>query len=253
MACTAGSARQFLHVHDAAFSDRPALFSVPDHLLFGRANVIGFQNAGTRWRELRKLWTTRLLSQARIAEKSNVRQAEVAHMVDNIRRGGDSGTTSLNILTCVSHVTCNIMGRLVLSERLIETVRQEALHPLHTIVEETVRLLFTPLVGDFVPFLSFLDARAKRRMRALRARAGRLLDSIVARRVCARSDGIRFDDILDLLLDHTTEDQAFLNATILVKNESCKMSLNLIEILAKTHHKFLKKYHYPSRRISPVD
>ena len=61
VACNAATARQFLQTHDSVFGNRPE-FTMPDRILFGIRNNIGFQDTCDRWRELRKTWTTQLLS-----------------------------------------------------------------------------------------------------------------------------------------------------------------------------------------------
>ena len=140
-------------------------------------------------------------------------------MIATIRAEAEADCEPLDIAACMSHVTSNIMGRLVLSERILGTMKKT--HPLHAVIDDTVKLLFTPLVGEFVPLLSFLDAPVKRRMEEICGRTERVLGSIVDERLRLRSRGARFDDILDILLDHTQdsvdrESLNFINGTLLV-------------------------------------
>ena len=223
VACNAATARQFLHTHDSVFGNRPE-FAMPDRVLFGTRNSIGFQDTCDRWRELRKLWTTQLLSQSQVSKKRHIRREEVAHMIATIRTKAEANHKPLNIAACMSHVTSNIMGRIVFSERLVGTMKET--HPIHVAIDDTLKLLFTPLVGEFVPLLSFLDAPVKRRMAEVCGRTERMLGSIVDDRLRLRSQGLRFNDILDLLLDHTREcvdreSRDFINATLLVRIYIC--------------------------------
>ena len=219
VACNAATARQFLHTHDSVFGNRPK-FTMPDRVLFGTRNNIGFQDTCDRWRELRKLWTAHLLSQSQVSKKRHIRREEVAHMIASIRAEAEEPMAEpLNIAACMSHVTSNIMSRLVLSERLLGTMKET--HPMHALIKDTVELVFTPLVGEFVPLLSFLNVPVKRRMTELRGRTERMLGSMVGDRLRLRSRGLRSDDILDILLDHTREcvDQEsrdFIYGTLLV-------------------------------------
>lgn len=221
VACTADMAHEFLHSHDALFCDRPRVGMV--NLLFSDTqSVIGFENSGPRWRFLRKLWTSQLLSQAMLGKNQHIRQEEVVSMLASIKAEAES-SSSVNVLNCLVHVTGNIMGRLVMSQRFFDSLHRP--HELYTLISSTVQLMFTPLVGDFVPLFSWVDIRTKKEMVTTRMQVEKLFGRLVDKRLETRSteQNAESHDIIDVLLDEAggvpdAKFRGFMYDTMLVKN-----------------------------------
>jgi hypothetical protein len=75
-------AMEVLKNHDADFASRP-LSVAAKHISFDWNNIV-FTPYGDHWRLLRKIWTTKLLTKARLTSFELGRQEEVAYMVENI-------------------------------------------------------------------------------------------------------------------------------------------------------------------------
>lgn len=94
-----------------------------------------------------------LLSAKRVRSFRAVREEEVEATMDNIRHSCSSGSTLLNLSETLSRVTNNVVCRVALGR----TYGGERGRGFKRLLEEFTELLGSFVVGDYVPWLEFLD------------------------------------------------------------------------------------------------
>ncbi|KAI5068238.1 hypothetical protein GOP47_0016583 [Adiantum capillus-veneris] len=167
-------AKELLLTHDRAFANRIPFVFV-DTLLYGFNRAVAFATYNPRWVWIRKMFTQELLSAKRLQELSHVRYDEVRKLMHRFAHAA-SRSYSVNVGECLADSIADSTARLIHSKTLSE-VAAELPDLIRRSVTEAV-----PTLGDFFPFLRFLDAIPKRRMRYFHRRLDRIFDSIVDER-----------------------------------------------------------------------
>lgn len=187
-------AKEFLQNHDKNFSDRPKL-RVSEALHYGQQNGLGHRR---KWRELRRLLNLELLTQKRLQEYEHMRHEEVAGMIELIERQSKEGEGNVDVRKCVSIVATNIIARLAFSTRLVDWTTGVC-HELQHVIVEANRITFALLIGDYIPFLGWLDVVTLNRMRGVHRRVDELLSNFVGQRLREETNQPA-QDFLDVLL-----------------------------------------------------
>ncbi|PNT78334.1 cytochrome P450 84A1 [Brachypodium distachyon] len=168
-------AREVLSVQDAAFSGRPASAAVA-YLTYGRADM-AFAPYGRFWRQVRRLSSTRLFSSRRSQSWLAVRD-ESAALVRAIAESSGSGGEVVDVGELMFVLTKNVVFRAAFGAGESRGRRQEELvERLHEFSE----LMGVFSVGDFFPWLRWVDGLRGVNGRLRRARGGldELVDGII--------------------------------------------------------------------------
>ncbi|KAI5063273.1 hypothetical protein GOP47_0021820 [Adiantum capillus-veneris] len=193
---TAELAREVLFTHDKTFATRP-FFGCAARLKGGQDSGLAMARTGPAWSELRKISHAQLFTASKVKAAMPIIMEEVEGMMEEVRRYAKAGQV-YNITKGTSLLLENIICRLLMGQRLHEVSDLRLGSTLKEKVQEGVALFSTrPMVGDFIPWLGFLDIMHKRRI-------DRWIDSLHAllhRAVATRdpSPG-RPKDFLDSLL-----------------------------------------------------
>ena len=149
---------------------------------------------GPYWRQMRKLCVLQLLSSRRIDSFRFIREQEVAAMIRSISHSNpDEGSSPVNISKTVSALGIDIICRMVFGRRyshgdLIENIKQAFL------------LAGTFNIGDYVPYLAWLDLQGlKRRFKKIHNVLDHFFDNIIEEHI-ARNDPNVTPDLVDVLL-----------------------------------------------------
>ncbi|CAL4925041.1 unnamed protein product [Urochloa decumbens] len=168
-------AREVLQTQDVAFANRPATAAVA-YLTYGRADM-AFAHYGPFWRQARKLSATKLFSRRRAETWLAVRD-ECAALVRAVaaRSSSSSGAGAVvNVGELIFDLTKNAIYRAAFGTR--DADRQAEFI---AILQEFSRLLGAFNVGDFVPWLRWVDPHGiNRRLRVARASLDRFIDKII--------------------------------------------------------------------------
>ncbi|KAL6890296.1 hypothetical protein ACP4OV_009059 [Aristida adscensionis] len=170
-------AREVLQAQDLTFANRPATAAVA-YLTYGRADM-AFAHYGPFWRQMRKLCVTKLFSRRRAETWLAVRD-ELAALVRAVAAaaasaGAGAGAAVVNLGELVFDLTKNITYRAAFGSR--DGERQGEFM---AILQEFNQLLGAFNVGDFLPWLSWLDPKGiNRRLRAARGALDRFIDKII--------------------------------------------------------------------------
>ncbi|KAJ0969479.1 hypothetical protein J5N97_022356 [Dioscorea zingiberensis] len=190
-------AREALKTHDLNFASRPNV-KAADIMLYGNMDL-SLAPYGDRWRHLRKITVTNLLSVRRVQSLHASREDEVAHLMDKIiSQASSSPSEALNmsdLFRCftIDMLCTSIMGKLT-REGMNERLRE--------MIEENIVLLGGSNFEDFYPSLTWLisllglDERAKRTFRKWEAVLSQMIEDHLR-----RDDGnLKGDNFADILL-----------------------------------------------------
>ncbi|TVU46970.1 hypothetical protein EJB05_06544, partial [Eragrostis curvula] len=141
------AARFFLKTHDLVFIDRPKT-AAARYIMYNYFNRL-WAPYGAYWRQARKLWQTELLSARRLRAQERVRAEEVRAIL----RGLHAASSSSSAVTIREHLltlNLNVISRMVLGNK-------QCAEELKWMIEELFFLNGVVNVGDFIPWLGWLD------------------------------------------------------------------------------------------------
>ncbi|GLJ09021.1 hypothetical protein SUGI_0100100 [Cryptomeria japonica] len=198
-------AKEFLKTHDLAFANRPVCAHGKD-VCYNHQDV-AYGLYGKYWRHLRKLCTVELLTAKRNESFRFVREEEVSAMVASIWKESERGTKFVDMKKRLSNLSQNIICRMFAS-RTYSDDELNGGQGFKEMVNEVFSVAGAFCVGDFVPFLDWLDFQGiHRRMRAVH----KLLDGFAEKVIDEHIDGRvgkgnpneedRVQDMVDVLLD----------------------------------------------------
>jgi ferulate-5-hydroxylase len=162
-------AREVLQAQDGAFSNRPATIAIT-YLTYDRADM-AFAHYGPFWRQMRKLCVMKLFSRRRAETWLAVRDESAAL----VRAVAASGGEAVNLGELIFNLTKNVIFRAAFGTR-----DGDGQDEFIAILQEFSKLFGTFNIGDFIPWLSWMDPQGmNERLRAARAALDRFIDKII--------------------------------------------------------------------------
>ncbi|KAG6525146.1 hypothetical protein ZIOFF_015098 [Zingiber officinale] len=159
---SAAAARFFFKTHDLSFSDRPNTF-VTKYTAYNSSDMV-WSPYGPYWRQVRRLSLTELFSAKRLHSFSSIRVDEVHSLLRRIFDASPQVVVKEFLFT----FAFNVISRMAFGKQYIAQDFKEG-------IEELVMLFGVFNLGDYIPWLGFLDLLGNvRRMKLL----GRKLDSL---------------------------------------------------------------------------
>lgn len=153
---SAESAELFLKAHDLVFSSRKGVDAYK-YVSYGGKGLV-FAQYGPYWRNIKKLCTIHLLSNAKTEMFKPVRSQEVVHFIEAVKTAADSHS-QIDVTAMVGSV---IEG---MSYRLIFGFKDDR-PDLRSSIEEAIMLTGVFNITDYIPFLGALDLQGvARRMK----------------------------------------------------------------------------------------
>ncbi|KAH0691705.1 hypothetical protein KY289_019063 [Solanum tuberosum] len=202
VASSVDAARDILRTHDLVWSTRPKS-SITDGLLYGSKGV-AFSTYSEYWRQVRSVIVLHLLSNKRVQSFRDIRVEETSNMIENIRQGGDSSNSVIDMRYVLSCMTNNIISRVTIGRTYNEGESGIAVKGL---LQELLALIGTFNIGEYIPWLIWLnkinglDSRVKKVAKDLDA----FLDSVIEERVIRNNKGEystgEAKDFVDVLLE----------------------------------------------------
>lgn len=213
--------REISESNDVAFSNRPKTL-VTEALFYGHKNVL-FAPYGDYWRRARRVCVTELLSLTRVKSFRPVREEETKALLTRIRRRAccPSGSEPLNISAMLNRTLNNVMSTCILGQSYRE--EDGSIEKLAELSGEMSALLLAFSVGDFFPFLGWIDfvrgfvARVKRGSKAFDEFNERVVEEHKAARELR---GSRDDDVSDHIED-------FVDVLLRLQNYSTELGFEL--------------------------
>ncbi|KAJ0765868.1 putative cytochrome P450 [Helianthus annuus] len=141
IASSVGAAREILKTHDVSFASRPKL-NIPSKISYA-CKDIAFSPYGEYWRHVKSIAVLHLLSNKRVQSYRYVREEEMSHMMEKIRRDSES---VVNLSELVVSLTNNVVCRVSLGKRYDG-------RNFKNVLDRTVTLLGSFSVGSYIPSL----------------------------------------------------------------------------------------------------
>lgn len=143
-------AQLIFQTHDTIFCSRPKSHAA-SILFYGRKDV-AFSPYGEYWRKMRAICVQQLLSSKKVQSFRRVREEEVALMVEEIKR---SGASVLNLSGILTTYTDDLISFASFNNKC--SGDQGTFVNLKQLLDELMKLLGVVSMGDFIPWLSWVD------------------------------------------------------------------------------------------------
>ncbi|KAL6602887.1 hypothetical protein ACP70R_043248 [Stipagrostis hirtigluma subsp. patula] len=203
VATSVDMARLILKTHDLAFIDRPRTAS-GRYTGFNYSDVL-WSPYGAYWRQARKLWKTEIFSARQLRSHEHVRHAEVRAMLRDIHDAGGGGR-AVALRDHIGMANLNGISRMVLGKKYVVDEAGSPTTPeeFKWMVDEFFVLSGALNVGDFIPWLSWLDPQGyTKRIEDLGEMFDRFLEHVLdEHNERRRREGEEFvaTDMVDLML-----------------------------------------------------
>ncbi|XP_057787916.1 cytochrome P450 71A8-like [Salvia miltiorrhiza] len=217
IASTADAARDALKTHDLTFASRPQLFRAVKKFIRDGRNV-GFAPYGEYWRQMRGISVIHLLSSKRVQSFRFIREEETTAFMQRIRES--SGPVDFSSM--VSEFTNDVICRSTFGRKYSDSENGKKVMVL---LRESMELLGTVCIGDFIPWLSWVSRvnGFDKRLDRVAKELDEFLEGVIQEHVETpkRQQGQNGESFVDVLLD-IHNDKA---AEISIDRESIKSLL----------------------------
>ncbi|KAH6819495.1 hypothetical protein C2S51_003098 [Perilla frutescens var. frutescens] len=149
IASSADAAAEIMKTHDVTFASRPG-YKAFKKLYYGGKDV-AFSPYGEYWRQMKSIFVLQLLSNKRVQSFHSIREEETSLLLRKIE---ESEGRYVNLSEMFSEFTNDVICRSAFGSKFRESEnRKELLR----ILEEFMALLGAICIGDFIPWLSWID------------------------------------------------------------------------------------------------
>ncbi|XP_059631091.1 cytochrome P450 81Q32-like [Cornus florida] len=204
--------------NDIVFANRPRLLA-GKHFTYNYKTVI-VAPYGDLWRNLRRVMTLEVLSPARLAPSSNIRQDQVRSLVSQLMQSYASGARKVELKSKFTDLSFNVMTMIIAGKRYFgdDFEDVEEAKQFRDVIRGTLDLSGVSNIGDFLPFLEWIDFQGyEKKMRGLMIKMDKFLQKLVEehRQVLlignkeSDSDGSAKKTVVDNLLMMQEKDPEF--------------------------------------------
>ncbi|KAG0551022.1 hypothetical protein BDA96_01G388100 [Sorghum bicolor] len=206
------AARFFLKTNDASFIDRPKMAS-GKHTAYDYSDIV-WSPYGAYWRQARKLWKAHLFSDRQLRSQEHVRSEELRALLRDLSLSSSAAAGRGGVVVVLKEhllmFSLNVISRMALGGKYVGEGGTDAGSPISPaefrwMVDELFLLNGVFCVGDFIPWLSWLDIQGYvGRMKRLGKMFDRFLEHVVEEHSQRRRrEGDKFvaADMVDLLLE----------------------------------------------------
>ncbi|KAJ9559874.1 hypothetical protein OSB04_005034 [Centaurea solstitialis] len=148
VASSADASREIMKTHDLIFANR-AKSSVPSILSYN-ARDIAFADYGEYWRQIKSIAVLQLLSQKRVQSFRRMREEETELLVERITETSRSSSPVVNMSKMLISLTNGVICRSALG-------RKHGGEKFKELFVDFIELLGVFSVGDYIPWLSWVD------------------------------------------------------------------------------------------------
>eukprot|EP00253_Pinus_taeda_P007932 PITA_07932 len=186
--------REFMKTHDLLFASRPP--SIAGNYLLYNYSDIGSAPYGPYWRQMRKVCVLQMLSSKRLDYFRFIREEEVSAMIRSVLINSDHPVNiGQTVWTLTNDIICRMtFGRKYSDHDFIGNIGVKAM------IKETILLLGDFNIGDFIPYLAWMDLQGfNRRLKSIHSTQDKLLEKIIEEHI-AQNDPNVPRDLVDVLL-----------------------------------------------------
>ncbi|XP_021749788.1 cytochrome P450 71A3-like [Chenopodium quinoa] len=150
---TPEAACEIMKTQDQIFCNRPQL-RIPTRLFYGCRDV-GFAPYGEHWRRMKSLCITHMLCNKKVRSYRKMREEEVALIVDQIKQSSQSSSV-VKLSEVISKQTYDLICRAIFRRKYSSNDNNGGSN-FKKLLDATVVLLGVFTVGDYIPWLSWVD------------------------------------------------------------------------------------------------
>eukprot|EP01018_Ginkgo_biloba_P040754 Gb_24787 [translate_table: standard] len=210
--------------NDISFASRPQLSA--GKILGYDFSMLGWSPYGPYWRNVRKICTLELLSFRRIQMFAELRRAEIASCLRSLFEKWQSQQQGIiNMKTVISDLILNVMMGMVINKRYFDTdasgiILAEAMH----MIEESAILHGVFNVGDYIPYLNWLDLQGyNRAMKQLQNRIDPFIQRILEKHRENHGEKEEMLDFIHVLISQAESNSCILDKDAFVKSTALSM------------------------------
>ncbi|KAH6794754.1 hypothetical protein C2S52_005231 [Perilla frutescens var. hirtella] len=204
VASSADAAREIMKNHDLSFADRP-LYKAHRKILYNGRDLV-FAPYGEYWRQAKGSFVLKLLSNKRVQSFQPIREEETANFVEKIR---ESSGSSVNLSRMFFQFAYDGICRSAFGRKYGESEKGKKFLML---VTEMAELLGAICIGEFIPWLGWID-RVRgfdERLDEVARGLDEILESVIDERLeINQEESLKEengDDFLDILLEIYSDD-----------------------------------------------
>ncbi|XP_010030392.2 cytochrome P450 71AU50 [Eucalyptus grandis] len=189
-------AEQFLKTHDLIFASRPP-HEAAKHISYEQRSL-AFAPYGPYWRNIRKMCTLELLSNAKIYSFRSMRRDEVGLLV-NFLKDASRDHMAIDLSAKISSLSADMSCLMVFGKKYMDREFDE--RGFKTVVQEVMVLTATPNIGDYVPFLASFDLQGlTKRMKAVSRVFDAFFEKIIDEHLENKKEEGQTKDFVDVML-----------------------------------------------------
>nr|GMC96715.1 cytochrome P450 CYP736A12-like [Ipomoea batatas] len=194
------AAELFLKTHDLNFASRPPS-EAAKYMGYGQKDMV-FGEYGPFWRNMRKLCTLELLSNAKINSFQSMRREELCLLIESFKQAAMKGE-AVDLSAKVSSMGADMSCRMVFGRKYEDKDIGEK--GFKAVIQESVHLTGLPNLGDYFPYLGKLDIQGlTRRMKAVAKLFDQFFERIIDEHEHATKGGNSTQttkDFVDIMLE----------------------------------------------------
>ncbi|XP_030468716.1 cytochrome P450 71AU50-like [Syzygium oleosum] len=189
-------AEQFLKTHDLVFASRPP-HEASKYISYEQRSL-AFAPYGPYWRNIRKMCTLELLSNAKINSFKSMRREEVGLLV-NFLKDASQDCTTIDLSANISSLSADMSCRMVFGKKYMDKEFDE--RGFKAVIQEGMVLGATLNIGDYVPYLASFDLQGlTKRMKAVSKVFDAFFEKIIDEHVKSKKDEGESKDFVDVML-----------------------------------------------------
>ncbi|XP_031484776.1 cytochrome P450 76T24-like [Nymphaea colorata] len=201
---SAEMAAEVLQKHDQAFAGRSVMDAASpfDHSKW----ALGLGQNGPRWREMRRICNSELLTPRRLDSLRGLREQKVQELLRHVREACQGGQ-AVNVGECSMTTALNSISNTLFSQDTMG-LGSDSVTEFRALSLDLAIALGSPNISDFFPLLKYIDPQGiRRRAEVCIKRFYELLDEIIEKRntLYSTSKVGKKGDFLDVLLELSTK------------------------------------------------
>eukprot|EP00252_Welwitschia_mirabilis_P015905 TRINITY_DN35294_c0_g1_i1.p1 TRINITY_DN35294_c0_g1~~TRINITY_DN35294_c0_g1_i1.p1 ORF type:complete len:551 (+),score=17.18 TRINITY_DN35294_c0_g1_i1:132-1655(+) len=205
---SARAAKLFLKTHDLSFCSRPST-AAGKYMFYNSGDII-FSPYGELWRQLRKICMLEFLSAKRVESFRSFREEEVSSMVRNLWQKSNLGKSMVDLSDAIHKTVLDIVSQSLLGKKISWTHRE-----IIELLGECSAGIGNLCVGDFLPWLDFLDLSSlRRKMKKYFAAYDALVEKLIQEQESHSAGENSGNCFLNSLLQISAKDPAFSRETV---------------------------------------
>ncbi|XP_039157635.1 cytochrome P450 71AU50-like [Eucalyptus grandis] len=190
------AAELVLKTHDLVFASRPPQEAMK-HMLYEQRNL-SFSPYDPYWRNVRKMCTLELLSNAKVKSFECIRREEVGLLVRFLRDASLDRAT-INLSGKISSLSTDMNCRMIFGKKYLDEEFDK--RGFKAWIQEGMILTATPNIGDYIPCFAPLDLQGlTRRMKAVSKVFDTFLEKIIDEHLEYGKEQRQSKDFVDVML-----------------------------------------------------